>query len=119
MSRRNEMNTNYKFQKHNSVNWVNIEEKEAKEILGKVIERFHNSPSALYRVTSMRNAIDKMEYGDELHYGDEWYQKIRLEPKEKQAPVEKFCSACGHYSTTPMVSSFGTVCPDCYDKFSS
>lgn len=41
---------------------------------------------------------------------------------EKTQPVVKeqkmvLCD-CGHYTTSPMSASFGTACPDCYDKMS-
>lgn len=36
---------------------------------------------------------------------------------KRQAPMMVLCN-CGHYTETPMSTSWGTSCPDCYDDMS-
>lgn len=60
--------------------------------------------------------------GEEVRYrADDWYPYIRIEPVPRQrGHLEMVIADCGHRIPREQVmsASFGTSCPDCYDRMS-
>lgn len=73
------------------------------------------------KLTTSSEVIAYLATGKQLRYDTDWYANIRnadaIKAKQSHEFKPVLCD-CGHSTTNPMTASFGSSCPDCYDKMS-